>query len=375
MKKFMNQENMKYENCIDVFRLIKEKGRMTRKQIEEETGLSWGAVSNITARLDSHGYITGQKTKENSGPGRTPSYLEVDGSRYGTLGIDVNITGMRAELVDLRNEPVKAWNGETDHSSKEALLGCIFRILDMALSDKVSQRYEIAGIGVAMQGIVDAKRGISVRLPRCSGWDRVPLAAMLEERCGIPVWLEHDPDCILYAYAKKCEEQDMILLRIDKGIGMAIMLDGKIRGGTGRLEIGHTIAVPGGERCICGQRGCLEVYTSTEGVEKLSGKSLKSLAEAAEGKGSELLDAEGMAAKSLFMDVGQKLGTAIYNVRKIFNVSEILLCGEMMENSRFFMDAVTRINEGARFTTVDAGRASYGAAVIALDHAVQRMKI
>lgn len=373
----MNQENMKYENCIDVFRLIKEKGRMTRKQIEAETGLSWGAVSNITARLISHGYITGQKPQENTGPGRTPSYLEVDGSRYGTLGIDVNITGMKVELVNLRNEPVKAWSGETDHSSKEALLHCIFQIVDMALSDQVSQKYEIIGIGAAMQGIVDAKQGISVRLSQCPGWDCVPLAAILEERYGIPVWLEHDPDCILHAYAKKYEGRDVVLLRIDKGIGMAVMLDGKIRGGTGRFEIGHTIVVPGGEPCSCGQRGCLEVYASVDGLEKLSGRKLESLIEAAEGKSAVTEDAakEVNFARALFMDMGQKLGTAIYNVRKIFHVSEILLCGELMENSGLFMDAVSWINEDASFTAVDAGRASYGAAVIAMDHAVKRMKI
>ena len=33
-------------------------------------------------------------------------------------------------------------------------------------------------------------------------------------------------------------------------------------------ELGHVPAVPGGEACTCGQRGCLEVYLSGAGVAR-----------------------------------------------------------------------------------------------------------
>ena len=294
MKRFMNQEYMKHENCIDIFHLIREEKQITRKQIEAVTGMSWGAVSNITARLIGNGFVTEQKPDGNTGPGRTPSYLEVDGSRYCTLGIDVNITGMKAALVNLKSETLKTWSCETCYSSKEKLLGCINRILDQALTDEESKKFEIIGIGVAMQGVVDAENGISVSIAQCGGWDSVPLAALLEERYGISVWLEHDPNCILHAYAETNEVQNAILLRIDRGIGMAVMLDAVI---------------------------------------------------------------------------------SIYNMRKIFHITDIILCGELMESERFFMEPVTRINDRAAFSRTDAGCACYGAAAMALNQAVRKIKL
>lgn len=367
MKKFMNQENMKHENCIDVFHLIKEEKQLTRKQIEAITGMSWGAVSNITARLISNGFIMEQKAGENTGRGRTPSYLEADGSRYCTLGIDVNITGMKAELVNLKSETVKTWDCETRYSCREDLLQSISRILELALADEESKKYEILGIGAAMQGVVDAENGISVNMTQCSDWNNVPLAAVLEEKYKIPVWLEHDPNCILNAYAGTHEIQNAILLRIDRGIGMAVMLDSGILEGTGRFEIARTIAAweegpyPGPDN------GCLEDFASVNGLEKRSGMKLESLTEAAQSGDSK--------AMSLFQDMGMKLGISIYNMRKIFNITDVILCGGLMESERFFMDTVVRINDGARFFTADAGSACYGAAAIALNQAVGRIKL
>lgn len=367
MKRFMNQEHLKYVNCIDVFRLIKEEAQITRKQIEEKTGLSWGAVSNITSRLMSHGFIAEQKTEAVSGPGRPTSYLEVDGSKYGTIGLDVNITGMSAELVNLKGETKKRWNSKTDSDSQEALLNCITGILDQVFSDEETCRYEILGIGAAMQGIVDSARGLSVRFPQCKNWENVPLASLLEEKYKLPVWLEHDPNCILQAYAGNHTIQNTILIRMDRGLGMAVMLDGRILDGTGRFEIAHMIVEQGGAACSCGNKGCLESYASISGLEKLSGLEFQTLAEAAE--------AGERTAEALFGDMGKKLGTVIYNMRKLFHMSEIILCGELMENSRFFMDAVSQLNTDAVFLTADAGCASYGAAVLALNGAVRNMKI
>ena len=367
MKRFMNQEYMKHENCIDIFHLIREEKQITRKQIEAVTGMSWGAVSNITARLIGNGFVTEQKPDGNTGPGRTPSYLEVDGSRYCTLGIDVNITGMKAALVDLKSETLKTWNCPTCYSSKEQLLGCINRILDQALTDEESKKFEIIGIGAAMQGVVDAENGISVSIAQCGGWDSVPLAALLEERYGIPVWLEHDPNCILHAYAETNEVQNAILLRIDRGIGMAVMLDAVILKGTGRFEIAHTLAAWDKDTDSFKDRGCLEAYASVNGLEKLSGRTLESLIEAA-GAGET-------QAKALFEDMGTKLGISIYNMRKIFHITDIILCGELMESERFFMEPVTRINDRAAFSITDAGCACYGAAAMALNQAVRKIKL
>lgn len=218
-----------------------------------------------------------------------------------------------------------------------------------------------------MQGIVDAERGISVRLTQCPDWEEVPLAELLEAEFRIPVWIEHDPNCILLAYTKQHALQDAILLRIGRGIGMAVMLDGKIIGKKGMFEIGHTNVVPGGELCSCGRRGCLEAYASVTGVENLSGQAFDLLMQAAEQGEKEAL--------KIFENVGEKLGTAIFNMQRLFRSTDLILCGKMMQASAFFMERVNQQNEDTSFSTADVGAASYGAAMIAMNQAVRMMKI
>jgi glucokinase len=56
----------------------------------------------------------------------------------------------------------------------------------------------------------------------------------------------------------------MVMLTLGTGVGSGIILDGRILHGAHEMgaELGHTIIVPGGEVCNCGQRGCLERYCS-----------------------------------------------------------------------------------------------------------------
>lgn len=367
MKKFMNQEDMKYGNCMDVFYLIRELKQTTRKQIEAVTGLSWGAVSNITSRLLKNGFIVEGKSEEATGPGRTPSYLEVDGSRYCTLGLDVNLTGIKAELMNLKKESLKSWSSRSDYSSKSALLLSIESLLDTVFADEECRQYEMMGIGIAMQGIVDAQNGISVSLTQCKDWKEVPLASILEEKYQFPVWLEHDPNCILLAHGENSTLENAVLLRIDRAIGMSVMLDGKIMGGLGMFEIGHTIVVPDGAVCSCGKCGCLEAYVSVSAMEQKFKKSFEQLMQ---------LGAEGnQDVKKWFEEMAMRLGIAIYNIRKLFHVSDIILCGEMMESGSFFMDAIEQVNEDCQFSVIDVGCASYGAAMIALEQAVKEVKV
>ena len=187
MKKFINQDDMKNENFIDVFNLIKELGTTTRKQIEAITKLSWGAVSNITARLIESGLVIEVKPEKTDGPGRTPSFLQVDGRRFCAIGIDVNLTGISAELVNIRNEFILSMRHQADFSSREALLECICSAVDKILAEASESELSVIGIGVAMQGIVDAAKGISVKLKQCKDWEIVDLAGILKKKYNIEI--------------------------------------------------------------------------------------------------------------------------------------------------------------------------------------------
>jgi len=378
VKESINQDVMKQLNAIKVFSYIREQGKATRKQIEAAMDLSWGAVSNITARLLEKGYLVeskGEKGSANgSGSGRIPSFLAVNDRQYYVLGVDINITRLTVELVNLKGESVRQWSGEPDYRSSDALLTGVQDLLQRVIGECSGD--VILGIGVAMQGIVDARNGISISLPQCPGWQDIPLAALLESWFGRPVYLEHDPNCVLRAEVQDRPRGNLLLLRIDKGIGMALLSEGRIFTGPGMLEIAHTIVVPHGAKCSCGGEGCLEAYVSEEGLSLLSGIAFPAAAERARSGDPAIL--------ALFGNMALYLGVAINNILRLFKADEIILCGDMMRYRDLFLDQVRqwlagnsfcREPETLKISFSENERAAYGAALMAIPKVIENLNI
>ena len=322
MKKFINQKDMKQSNTADVFGLIRKNGRMTRRQIADKTEMSWGAVSTITARLIEEGYISEVKSDETS-VGRTPYYLEVDGTHHFSLGVDVNCSGLRAVIMNLKNEVVDSFAARADMTDRDSLLSGICDIIERAMA---SERHFIC-IGIAMQGITDTENGISLSLSGCAGWSNVPIAYILERKFSLPVHIEHDPNCILYAIGEKAR-RDTALVRIDRGIGMAVMLDGKIIDKPGIFELGHVVVEPGGDQCSCGKRGCLELYASMDGIEKRTGLDFSTVAERARAGDGE--------CKKYFDDMADRLAVSLVNITGLLCLESLVLCGDMCDHKDLF---------------------------------------
>ena len=359
---------MKRSNAADVFNLIRERGSLTRREIADLLGMSWGAVSTITARLIEEEYVVEVKGDSSAAKGRTPYCLEVNGEEHFAVGVDVNRSGLSAVLVNLKNDVLGRWTNEADFSSRETLTSGIISIVAQALGFAGDHR--VRCIGVAMQGVVNSGTGISYSLPGCRDWDSIDVSALIRSAFSIPTYIEHDPNCILYA-SRQNSAQDRILLRIDKGIGMAATLGGQMLSKSGLFEIGHTCAVPNGRPCMCGRSGCLEQYVSMRGLAKASGVEFSDLAQAArQGDAS---------AKAYFDEMAIYLARAIANVSQLLCVENIILCGDMCEYGDLFLDKLLSnlrdSSSGVSISFADVGNAPLGAALIAIDRSLDKIDI
>lgn len=368
MKNFIDQRNMKRSNAADVFNLIRESGRLTRREIADTLGMSWGAVSTITSRLIEEAYIVEVKGGAGAAKGRIPSYLEVNGDEHFAIGVDINRSGLSAVLVNLKSNVLGRWHAEADFSKREILTRDITDFVNLVLGHTDGHR--IRCIGVAMQGVVDSARGISYSLPGCKDWNSIDIASILRDRFGIPVYIEHDPNCILYA-AKSDFSEDTLLIRIDKGIGMAATLGGRIMAKSGILEVGHTCVVRGGRPCMCGQSGCLEQYASIRGMAKASGMEFSCLAEAASGGDAE--------ANEYFDEMARYLAYVIGNVSHLLCIDDVLLCGDMCNYRALFLNKLTQnlavFADSVRISFTDVENAPLGAVMIAIDRSLGQIDI
>ena len=355
MKKILNQQDMRDINLNSVLRLIRRTGPLTRRQIEGELNLSWGTVSGATATLLQGGYIKEVKAAGAFGAGRTPTALAIHPDTYVVLGLDVNRSGLTGVVLNLAGETLLCTKADPTATDRDGWLDEIHAMLDRLLHFAAKHGRPVLAVGIAMQGAVDAKNGIAANFP-AKGWQDLPLCEALAQKYALPFYLEHDPDCILYAAAGN-EARDAVLLRVDKGIGMAVMLEGKLLKRFGAFELGFTL-----------QNGRpLEESTTTRGLAAKAGGDFAKVVAAAEGGDP--------AACALFDTLAEDLGTAVANVAELFHVSDFLLCGKMMACKALFWEKLTATACRRRtltLSTTDVAQAAVGAALLAAErHSIQ----
>jgi glucokinase len=131
-------------------------------------------------------------------------------------------------------------------------------------------------VGVAVPGSVDDSAGIA-RYSANLGWRDVPLRALLAAETGLPVAVAHDVAAAGLAdatFGATVGTSESLLVVIGTGIAAVARSGGQVVRGAGRLagEIGHLPVHPDGERCPCGQRGCLERYASAAAISRAYGE-------------------------------------------------------------------------------------------------------
>ena len=67
---------MRNTNIIGILECIRQYGPLTKREMQDRTGLSWGAISNITAELLGKRTISEFKSTD-SMVGRTPSKYDI----------------------------------------------------------------------------------------------------------------------------------------------------------------------------------------------------------------------------------------------------------------------------------------------------------
>src|SRR3954451_3663632 len=263
------------------------------------------------------------------------------------LGIDVGGTKVEiASVVDGHGlEPVKT---PTELSDTEALIEGIDKLARQVIERDGAP--EAIGVGVPSQ--IDFATGTvvsSVNIPL----EGVPLRDELENRFGIPVFVDNDANVAALAEAQLVDDapaQHLLMLTLGTGVGGGVIIDGLIfRGASGRgAELGHMVIQADGLPCpgrTCPNRGCLEAYCSGSALQRASGKPGREVEVAARSGDAE--------AQGHLDDLGRWLGVGIASFVNIFEPEHIVIGGGLGSSaSDLFLD--TAIEE-ARSRALPAG--------------------
>src|SRR6202012_2898316 len=131
---------------------------------------------------------------------------------------------------------------------------------------------ELEGVGVGSPGDVDEKAGTVSTARNLPGWEgSFPLGETLEKELGTTVRIGNDVQVATEAEYNLGAGQgydSLIGVFWGTGVGGGLILGGKPWLGRGAAgEIGHMVIKPGGAKCPCGRRGCMEAYAGRAAME------------------------------------------------------------------------------------------------------------
>lgn len=243
-----------------VLQVLRRYHRLSRAELARRTGLSEGAVSRIAAELLEDKLIHEQGS-ENSTGGRPGTRLELNPHYHRSIGVDIRQFETLVSLGTLQGQVVETQRFRTPRS--------VAKTLELAaehvnrLKAKQCDQW-IHGVGVSVRGIVDHELGV-VEVGSSAAWNGMAVKAPLQAGTGLPVHVENNVRAAALAQynsgsAEINGSRCMLFIRVDEGIGMGIVMDGKIYRGTHRSagEIGQMVIAdsPGGG--AQDRPGCLE---------------------------------------------------------------------------------------------------------------------
>lgn len=175
-------------------------------------------------------------------------------------------TGDHVEVIAKRRFP-------TPPTPAQAQAQC-----ETALADLLPEHHVAApvAIGISCGSPLDSHAGLILSPPNLPGWDRIDLVSPLRDRFDAPTALQNDANaCALaeWQWGAGRGTRNMIFLTFGTGMGVGLILDGKLYSGTNDMagEVGHVRLEWDGPEGY-GKRGSFEGFCSGGGSARLARK-------------------------------------------------------------------------------------------------------
>lgn len=196
------------------------------------------------------------------------------------FGADIGGTTVKLGLFTPGGDIVKKWEIPTRKEDNGShILPDIAASIKSEMAERNLTKDNIIGIGAGAPGPVD-KDGVIYKAVNL-GWGVLNMKQELNKLTDLPVRAGNDANVAALGEMWKGGGEgfkDLVVVTLGTGVGGGVIIDGKVVAGCngGGGEIGHIhIEDDEEESCGCGNRGCLEQYTSATGIVRLANRRLK----------------------------------------------------------------------------------------------------
>lgn len=239
----------------------------SRQTLANELGLSLPTVYQNLAELMEMGLVRTTDEKLSTG-GRKVEGLEIVPDARLALGVSISDGSIRISQVDLRmNELAYKKIAAPRYVNSDGYVKLFVKEVGKFLEEFNTDRKRLLGMGVAFPGVVSEDGSRLEYAPTLDMRD-ISLDDFRNE-CPYPVHLENDANCGGgVEWFLSDSKKNIAYLSLENGIGGAVFGNGSPYYGDNHRsgEFGHICVEPGGLKCSCGRRGCLEAYCSARRI-------------------------------------------------------------------------------------------------------------
>lgn len=186
--------------------------------------------------------------------------LDIGGTKV--LGVVFN---SKKEIVYRLKKKTKA-GGDSSENVEEVIINVVKELINASGIKKS----DIHAIAAGAPGVINQETGVVLFSPNLP-WKNYNIRKPIEDEFGCPFYIGNDVNVGVlgeYKYGAAKGYKNVVGLFVGTGMGGGLILNGDLYTGHKfkAAEYGHLILDPEGPLCNCGQRGCLEAFSSKQGM-------------------------------------------------------------------------------------------------------------
>lgn len=317
-----------------VLEFVQRNGPASRAAMARASGMSAPTVSKAVGSLIRNGFLEETGASE-VGFGRPGKLLQLSEQKANVLGvvIDANSCWIGSARLDGTVPKDQSTSFRTPKSYADLLQAVTTGVDEITGQAKDGLGGRFRGVGLSVPGLLNSRAGETVMSPNLHQLDGQRLATDLSNQIGLKciALQESHALCVgerMYGAARGMN--DFAMLDVSTGLGLGIVSGGRLLTGNSGMagELGHIPVVPDGQRCGCGNRGCLETVATDTAFARLISNQLGRKVGVDESLAALAVDGTGEVIEQTV----DYLAIAVATVINIFNPATLFLHGQLMNS-------------------------------------------
>lgn len=271
-----SNDQTRRHNLSTILTTLHHGGAQTRADLTRRLGLNRSTIAALVAELVELGLAHETASTDHGSVGR-PSPTVHPSDRVATIAVNPDTDAIIIGVVGLGGVVHKRIRYETAGVPTVRETVNIVKAVVEGMRSELDSSFRIAGVGIAVPGLVHADSGVVTLAPHLD-WHDEPLAELVTDALGYPASVANDAKAGIIAesiYGAGRGVDDLLYVNGGvSGIGGGVLVGGvPLRGAQGyAAELGHISITGSGLQCHCGRVGCLETEVKLSGLLAAMGR-------------------------------------------------------------------------------------------------------